>query len=123
MSFLVLGSEYYSDSRIYYDGGQVVNVTLTDGRYVWDYWNGEEFKVGNTAYKVDIGDSIIIYNVFDPINIPSLYSPRIWRETIHNDQIIETSEYHTPLYLLLIVYSASTIVLLRGVYLYKKGKK
>ncbi len=101
MSLAVVGSEYFIEPvRLYYDGGQVTNVTLTDNTYVWEYWNGEEIKTGQTFYKVEIGDSVIIYNVADALNIPSLYSPRIWRETVHNSIIIESSEIHTPFYLL-----------------------
>ena len=110
MTLAVIGSEYFIEpDRYYYDGGQVVNVTLTDSRYVWDYWNGEEFKVGDTAYKVEVGDSVILYTVNDVLNIPSFYSPREWAETIHNNIIIESSEEHTPLYLLQFLYIVTFI--------------
>ncbi len=110
MSLAVVGSEYFIEPvRLYYDGGQVTNVTLTDNVYVWEYWNGEEIRTGQTYYKVSIGDTVIIYNLGDSLNIPSLYSPRLWRETIHNNIMIESSEEHTPLYLLYGVYIVTFI--------------
>ena len=121
----VVNAEYYTDHRyLYDDGGQIVNTTMLEGEYVYIYTDGEGYGTGKTPHKIIIGDTFIRYNVCDGLDIPVFYTPRCWQELRINDEIVETTEGHLPINILIGLYVTQFVILGIGIINYaKKGIK
>ncbi len=119
----ILIADYYSTpQRLYFDGGTIINSTLINNDYQFNYFDGQEIKQGQTVYKVESGDQLIIYNVGDTVNIPYIYQPRVWREVYLNNDMIETNENHVPLAWLIVLFIGNSIVLIISIVKYERRK-
>lgn len=124
MTCAVISAEYYTAHIYEYnDGGQIVNVTMLEGEYVYIYTDGEGYGTGRTEHKIVIGDMFIRYNVKDGIDIPIFYSPREWQEILRNNDIIETTEYYLPKNLLISLYVIQALLIVVGSLIYVKKKR
>ncbi len=123
VSSAVISAEYFSAHIYEYnDGGQIVNTTMFEGEYVYIYTDGEGYGTGKTPHKIIIGDMFIRYNVKDGIDIPFFYSPREWQELVRNDEVVETTEDHLPINILIGLYLTQIVLIIFGVINYARNK-
>ena len=114
VSNTVISAEYYT-GRIYeYDeGGQIVNVTMLNGEYVYIYYTNipeDSYGTDISKEKIIIGDILVKYKVKDGIELPILYPARQWTETLLNNEIVETTEGHSPINILIGLYVTQLVI-------------